>query len=59
MEPIYCSEDETYRIYDNICDKLCIERFYRNHSKSQTQLNNPEKYQLSRFYILFQTLLAI
>ena len=40
MEPIYCPEDETYRIYCEICDKLCIDRYYQNHLKSQTHLNN-------------------
>ena len=25
--------------YSEICDKLCIQRFYRNHLKSQTHTN--------------------
>ena len=25
----YCEDDGEYRVYFNICDKLCIERFYR------------------------------
>ena len=29
-----------YRVYCNICDKLCVERFYKNHLKSQTHTNN-------------------
>ena len=33
MEPIYCLEDD-------ICDKLCIDRYYQNLLKSQTHLNN-------------------
>ena len=50
QEFIYCSEDGEYRIYCEICDKLCIERYYKNHLKSIThiinfckrqQLNNP------------------
>ena len=24
----YCLEDDEYRVYCNICDNLCIERFY-------------------------------
>ena len=26
---IYCADDDEYRVYCNICDKLCIERFYK------------------------------
>ena len=40
MESIYCPEDDTYRIYFEICDKLCIDRYYQTHLKSQTHLNN-------------------
>ena len=32
-------EDGEYRVYCNMCDKLCIERFYRNHIKSQSHTN--------------------
>ena len=39
---IYC-EDGEYRVYCNICDSLCIERFYKNHLKSQTHINNIRK----------------
>ena len=39
---IHC-EDGEYRVYCNICDKLCIERFYKNHLKSQTHINNFHK----------------
>ena len=35
---IYC-EDGEYRAYCSICDKLCIERFYKNHLKSRTHTN--------------------
>ena len=24
---IYCADDDEYRVYCDICDKLCIERF--------------------------------
>ena len=36
---IYCREDNENRVYCNICDKLYIERFYKNHLKSQTHTN--------------------
>ena len=38
-EVIYCTEDDEYRVFCIICDKLCIERFYKNHLKSQTHIN--------------------
>ena len=37
---IYCEDDGEYRVYSNICDSLCIERFYKNHLKSKTHINN-------------------
>ena len=43
MEPIYCPEEDTYRIYCDFCDKLCIDSYYQNHLKSQTHLNNLRK----------------
>ena len=39
---IYCEDDE-YRVYCHVCDKLCIERFYENHLKSQSHINNIHK----------------
>ena len=36
---IYC-EDGEYRVNCHVCDKLCIERFYKNHLKSKTHINN-------------------
>ena len=41
---IHC-EDGEYRVYCDVCDNLCIERFYKNHLKSQTHLNNIRKRQ--------------
>ena len=35
---IYCPEDDEYRVYCNVCDKLCIERYYKNHLKSQSHI---------------------
>ena len=42
-EVIYSPEDGENRVYCNICDKLCIGRFYKNHLKSQTHTNNIRK----------------
>ena len=42
-EVIYCPKDDEYRVYCVICDKLCVERFYKNHLKSQTHTNNIRK----------------
>ena len=36
---IYCEDDE-FRKFCHIRDKLCIERFYKNHLKSRTHTNN-------------------
>ena len=44
QQVIYC-EDGEYRVYCSICDKLCIERYYKNHLKSQTHTNNIRKRQ--------------
>ena len=43
QQVIYCPEDDEYRIYCDICDSLCIQRFYKNHLKSKTHLNNIHK----------------
>ena len=42
-EVIFYSEDDEYRVYCSVCDKLCIQRFYKNHLKSQTHINNIQK----------------
>ena len=39
---IYC-EDGEYRVYCDVCDNLCIERYYKNHLKSKTHINNIHK----------------
>ena len=33
-EVIYCEVHREYRVYCNICSKLCIERYYKHHLKS-------------------------
>ena len=42
-EVLYCHEDDEYRVYCGVCDNLCIQRFYKNHLKSQTHINNKHK----------------
>ena len=42
-EAIYCEDDGEYRVYCSVCDALCIERFYKNHLKSKTHINNINK----------------
>ena len=37
---IYCEDDGEYRVHCDICDSLCIQRFYKNHLKSKTHINN-------------------
>ena len=44
QQAIYCEEGE-YRVYCDICDELCIERYYKNHLKSKTHTNNIRKRQ--------------
>ena len=43
QQVIYCPEDNEYRVYCSVCDGLCIQRFYKNHLKSKTHLNNIRK----------------
>ena len=45
IEAIYCEDDGEYRVYCEICENLCIERFYENHLKSQTHTSNVYKRQ--------------
>ena len=45
QEIIYCEDDGEYRVYCNICDKICIRRYHKNHLKSQTHTNNIHKRQ--------------
>ena len=43
MDAIYCEYDGEYRVYCSVCDALCIERFYKDHLKSRTHINNNNK----------------
>ena len=40
---IYCEDDGEYRVYCDVCDSLCIQRFYKNHLKSKNHINNFRK----------------
>ena len=42
-DAIYCQDDKEYRIYCDVCDNLCIVRFYKNHLKSRTHIININK----------------
>ena len=43
---IHCAADDECRIYCNICDKLCIKRFFENHLKSELLITNFRKNQI-------------
>ena len=54
QEVFYCEDVGEYRVYCNICDKLCIERFYKNYLKSQTHtINIRKKRQVNKLFQLF------
>ena len=38
-QAFYCEDDGEFRVYCDTCDRLCKERFYKNHLKSQTHTN--------------------
>ena len=40
QENIFCVDDDEYRVYSDIFDEFCLERFYKNQPKSQTHTNN-------------------
>ena len=40
---VYCPDDDEYKVYCDVCDNFCIERFYKNHLKSKTHINNIHK----------------
>ena len=43
QQVIFCPEDNEYRVYCDVSDNLCIERFYKNHLKSKTHIKNIRK----------------
>ena len=42
---MYCDDDGEYRLYCLNCDKSSVDRFFKNHLKSQTNLNEFRKRQ--------------
>ena len=47
-------EDGEYRVYCDVCDNLCIERFYKNRLKSKTHIINIRKReQLNKSFQVF------
>ena len=44
-EAVYCEDDGEHRVFCNICDNLCMERFRETHLKSQTYTNTTRKKQ--------------
>ena len=40
QEVVFYADDDEYRVYCEICDKVCIERYCKNHLKSGTHINN-------------------
>ena len=39
QEFVYCAHDDEYSVYCELCDTLCIERYYKNRLKSGTHPN--------------------
>ena len=55
QEAIYCEDDGQNRVYCNLWDKLSVERFYKNHLKSQIYTKNfGKRKQLNRGFQTFQ-----
>ena len=53
----YCEGDGDYRVYCDVCVKLCIERFYKSHLKTQSHTNNFRKREsLNKFFQTIQLL---
>ena len=46
----YCQDCE-YRVYCEVSDNLCIQRFYKNHLKSKTHTNNIKNGQNSIIFL--------
>ena len=42
-QQVIYSEHAGYRVYCDVCDNLCIERFYKNHLRSKTHINKIRK----------------
>ena len=54
---IYCEDDGEYGVYCDVCDNLCVERFYKNHLESQTHNKNLcEREQLNKSFQIISLL---
>ena len=57
QQVIYCEDEGEYRVHCEICDNLCIERFYKNHPKSKTHTNSiREREQLKKSFQIFSSI---
>ena len=53
-EVIYSDDDDEYRVYCYVCDKLCMERYYKNLLESQIHTNIfYKKQQLKKSFQIF------
>ena len=50
-EDIFCADDDENRVYCESCDRLCIERYYKNLLKSGAHTNNFYKRECYLFQI--------
>ena len=37
---VYCEDSREFKQYCDVCDAFCIQRFYKNHLKSRSHMNN-------------------
>ena len=58
-EFLFCADDDEYRLCCESCDKLCIERYYKNHLKSQTHNNIFRKEQQLKIFFTSINLIQI
>ena len=54
LDAIFYEDDGENRVYCKRCDKLIMERFYKNHLTPQTHINNIRKRQQlkNNFYFI-------
>ena len=43
QQVFFCLEEDEFCVYCEICDNLCIEKFYKNYLESKTRNNNIRK----------------
>ena len=56
-EAIFCADDDEYRVNCEICDRICIASYYKNHLNSGTHIKKfPSKttnYQYKQLKLFF------